>query len=487
MILAAYSRRLFLRQASAAAAASMLSGCLPKAARWGSDPSSNRPNILFIAVDDLRTQLGCYGRRQVLSPNIDRLASEGVLFNRAYCQVPVCGASRASLLTGIRPDFSLRRFTNANTRADADVPHAVTLPQHFKENGYYTISNGKVFHYMQDSPQSWSRSPYRVYDYDTDGAGDWGKHHFDKIWLAPESKNHISAQGRGPFSEAAEVPDDAYEDGQVANKTISDLRSLKNRNRPFFLACGFSRPHLPFNVPKKYYDLYDPAALELAPNRFAIADKPRQCTNSSEIRAYSQIEGWPEDESFHRRALHGYFACVSYIDALIGRLLNELKALDLDRHTIVVLWGDHGWHLGEHNFWGKHNTLNNALQVPLIVRAPGLRQGATANALVEFVDLYPTLCELTNLPRPASHTLDGQSVVPLLKDPALPWKEAVFSQWQSGSAVKTDRYLYTEWTSGSRMLFDHAADPDENINLANDPSCEPIVTRHRDLLKNQGV
>ncbi|MCE5186207.1 MAG: sulfatase [Planctomycetaceae bacterium] len=477
-----YSRRRFLGQASAFAAGSLLWGCMSRRALPGGQ--TLRPNVLFIAVDDLRTQLGCYGHEQTLSPNIDRLAAQGVVFGRAYCQVPVCGASRASLLTGIRPDFAARRFTNANSRADADVPGAVTLPRHFRDHGFHTISNGKIFHFVQDSPQSWSEPPWRVYDYDTDGAGDWGAHNFDKIWLAPGSRNHRSAQGRGPFCEAADVPDDAYEDGKVADKTINDLRRLKRQDAPFFLACGFSRPHLPFNAPKRYYDLYDPGRIELATNRFAIADKPRQCTNSSEIRAYSGIEGWPEEPAFHGRALHGYYACVSYIDALVGRILNELKTLRLDQNTIVVLWGDHGWHLGEHNFWGKHNTLNNALQVPLIVRAPGLGQGGVANGLVEFVDLYPTLCELAHLPVPPSHTLAGQSFAALLTNPSQGWKEAVFSEWQSGRAVKTDRFLYTEWKDGGRMLFDHKADPGENRNIADDLRYQQVIARHSELLNH---
>lgn len=480
-----FSRRRFLRHASTLVAGSLLSGCLPISRRSVLPPhSSQQPNILFVAVDDLRTQLGCYGRSQVISPNIDRLAAGGTVFERAYCQVPVCGASRASLLTGIRPDHAAGRFTHAGSRADQDAPEAAPLGRHFLQHGYETISNGKIFHYVQDSADSWSCPPWRVYDYDTDGHGDWAAFHFDKIWLNTESQNHISQKGRGPWYEAADVPDDAYEDGRMAEKTIRDLRRLAGGDRPFFLACGFSRPHLPFNAPQKYYDLYDPQELELADNRFPIANKPPECGNSGEIKAYSRIDGWPADESFHRRALHAYYACVSYIDALIGRILEELKVLRLDRNTIVVLWGDHGWHLGEHNFWGKHNTLNNALQVPLIIRAPGQRSGTSTRALVEFVDIYPSLCELANLPLPAGHTLDGQSFVPLLSRPDQPWKEAAYSEWGTGRSVKTDRYLYTEWAGGSGMLFDHAADPDENINIAYEDRYRSVVDYHRTLLKN---
>jgi len=475
------SRRQFLRNCSLAFTAPLLGGCLSSQAPGTQDASKKTPNILFIAVDDLRTELGCYGRQQVKSPHIDRLASEGVVFSRTYCQVPVCGASRASLMTGIRPDHGAGRFTHAGTRADRDVPAAINLAKHFRNHGYETVSNGKIFHYVQDSADSWTQPPFRVYDYDTDGHGDWGAHFFDQIWLDPQSRKHISAKGRGPWYEAADVPDDAYEDGKTAAKTIGDLRRLAQQDRPFFLACGFSRPHLPFNAPKKYFDLYDENKIELAGNRFKIAGKPPECTNSAEIRAYSQIDGWPADETFHRKARRAYYACVSYVDSLVGSILNELKTLGLDENTVILLWGDHGWHLGEHNFWGKHNTLNNALQVPLIVRVPGQKPALKTNALVEFVDIYPTLCELANLPHP-SHPLDGQSFLPLLSDPDRPWKKAVYSEWTTGRAVKTDRYLYTEWKSGSRMLFDHVLDPDENTNVASDPQYRTVIEDHRALL-----
>jgi iduronate 2-sulfatase len=478
-------RRQFLKNASLTMLTPLLGGCLNLQPNGSLPPNAiKQPNILFLAVDDLRTELGCYGRRQVISPNIDRLASEGILFSRAYCQVPVCGASRASLMTGIRPDYAQGRFTSSGSRADRDAPWAVSLAKHFKLHGYETLSNGKIFHYMQDSADSWTQPPFRVYDYDTDGQGDWAAHFFNRIWLDPESSNHISAKGRGPWYESAEVPDDAYEDGKTTAKTIKDLRRLAAKQRPFFLACGFSRPHLPFNAPAKYFDLYEENNLELAINRYPITNKPAECANSGEIRAYSRIEGWPGCERFHRKARHAYYACVSYVDSLIGSILNEIKALDLDRNTIIVLWGDHGWHLGEHNFWGKHNTLNNALQVPLIVRLPGQQKGLKTDALVELVDLYPTLCELAGLPHPAQ-TLDGQSFRPLLSNPGQPWKQAAYSEWITGRAVKTDRYLYTEWKSGSRMLFDHVADPDENNNLAEDPAYHSVVESHHALVNNR--
>ncbi len=444
----------------------------------------SKPNILFIAVDDLRIQLGCYGHTQTLSPRIDQLAADGILFERAYCQVPVCGASRASILTGIRPDHSRGRFTAAGSRADQDAPQATTLPAHFKAHGYHTLGNGKIYHFVADSANGWSETPWRPYDYDTDGNGDWAAYNFDKLWLDPASKQYVGSNGRGPYFECPDVPDDAYEDGKIAMKTIQDLRRLRAMDKPFFLACGFSRPHLPFNAPKKYYDRYDPEAIDLADNRYAPLNKPSGCTNSTEIKQYTKIEGWPNQDAFHRQARHAYYACVTYVDTMIGRILDELKSLGLDQNTIVVLWGDHGWHLGEHNFWGKHNTLNNALQVPLLIRAPGFRGPLRTHSLVEFVDVYPTLCALTGLPGPDSHTLAGESLVPLMQNPLQSGKPAAYSEWGTGRAVKTDRYLYTEWSNGSKMLYDHQIDPDENNNVAGQPENSSVVAELSSLLQN---
>jgi iduronate 2-sulfatase len=449
----------------------------------GQSPSPPRKNVLMIVVDDLRPQLGAYGHAETLTPQMDRLAADGVVFRRAYCQVPVCGASRASLMTGIRPDFtdpitSNGRFYGAGSRADREAPSAITLPRHFKNHGYYTLSNGKVFHVLQDSQSAWSEAP-------------WWPHYgsltedFDHVWLDPDSRNHINPNtGRGPYFEIADVPDDAYPDGKIAMKSIADLRRLKGTNQPFFLACGFLRPHLPFNAPKRYYDLYDLAGVQIADNRFMPTNAPGALNNSSEIGGYGKVAGrWPCDMDFHREARRAYYASVSYIDALIGLLVDELKALELYDSTLIVIWGDHGWHLGEHNFWGKHNTLNNALHSPLIVRAPGSPGGVQTSALVEFVDVYPSLCDLAGLPYPAKQ-LHGTSFVPLMLEPNRQWKEAVFSEWHVGKAraVKTDRYLYTEFGNGARMLFDHEADPQENNNIAGLPENAPVVAHLSGLI-----
>lgn len=478
-----YTRRQFLQQTVAAGVVSLLPGCLCKNKPVWTNPAGaspiSHPNILFISVDDLRTQLGCYGHSSMICPHIDQIASEGILFERAYCQMPACGPSRASVLTGLRP--SRNRFKD--WRADQGAPGAATLCHHFKSHGYQVIGNGKIYHANGDSPDGWSRPSWRVYDYDTHGLGDWGAVHFDKIWLVPESKNHRSQLGRGPYREAADVQEEAYEDGQVLRKSIEDLRQLSKSRTPFFLACGFHRPHLPFNAPKRYYNLYDPSEIALADNRRGIVSKPPECRNSEEIKNYSQIDGWPDSPVFHRNARHAYYACVSYVDALIGLLMAELKALHLEDDTIVVLWGDHGWLLGEHNFWGKHNTLHETLRVPLIMKIPGYPPNLRTRALVELTDLYPTLCALAGLPQPNSHQLDGRSLVPVLKNPDQPWKESVFSEWGTGRAVKTDRYLYTEWSNGSKMLFDHYEDPFENVNIAGESEHAELIRELSVLLK----
>jgi len=443
-------------------------------------------NILLIIVDDLRPELGCYGNEQMVTPNIDRLAAAGTVFDRAYCNVPVCMPSRVSLLTSLRADRTMQRTERLGREF-------ITLPKLLKDRGYTTVSNGKVFHFIEDRAEDWSEPPWRsvpIYH----GEMPWATYNTYGLWQNPESGELINPEtGFGPFFDSADVPDDAYQDGKVADKTIADLQRLAEAEEPFFLACGFWRPHLPFNAPKKYWDLYDPAQLTMAANRFPPSNLPELCQNSVEMFEYAGIEGFPEAEAFHRQALHGYYASVSYVDAQVGRVLAALNANGLDDNTIVVLIGDHGWHLGEHNFWGKHNTLQNALHSPLIVRAPGHPGGNHSSALVEYLDVYPTLVELTGLPVPDQ--VEGRSFAPLLDQPATPWKDALFFFWNDRKyengrmvklvdalAIKTDRFLYTEWHDEGevidRMLFDHENDPQENVNIADDPEMQSTV---RDL------
>ena len=295
---------------------------------------------------------------------------------------------------------------------------------------------------------------------------------------------------RGPAFESADVPDNAYFDGMIADKGISDLGQLKDLDKPFFLALGFLKPHLPFNAPKKYWDMYEREEIDLADNPFRPKGAPDAALhNWGELRAYHGIppEG-PLPESIARTLVHGYYACVSYTDAQIGRVLAELEDLGLKDNTIVVLWGDHGWNLGEHGLWCKHCNFETSLHSPLIVRVPGAKAGARTNALTEYVDIYPSLCELCELPLPRH--LHGKSFVPLLKDPNLPWKTAVFSRYYAGDSVKTDRYRYTQWRGRdgrvyARMLYDHSVDLVENVNISELPQNRGLVRKLAKMIQGQ--
>lgn len=441
--------------------------CMP------SSGQQRQPNFLFIIVDDLRPQLGIYGHPDVKSPNIDRLASEGLLFNRAYCNAPVCGASRASIFTGLRPLWPAR-FTSFNTRMDKDSPDAVTLQELFRSYGYTTVSNGKVFHQNTDREGAWSEAPWRPHTLTAKIEA------VSSQWVAPSSRNYVNGtSGSGPYFECADVPDTAYFDGQVAAKTVQDIKRLAAATNPFFLAVGFIRPHLPFNAPKKYFDLY--GKVEVANNRFTPLGLPKESGGSGEILTYARINQYNSDD-FHQAAKRAYYACVSYVDAQVGKVLNALKETGEAAQTVVVLIGDHGWHLGEHNLWGKHNVLENVLRVPLIVKINGI-PSKQIDRVVELVDLYPTLCKLANVNLPAG--IQGRNMLPLITEKDPQWEDVAFADWKSARQMTTDRYSFTEWvgekSKGVYMLFDHKEDPGENRNLAGDPASREIA----DLLKKR--
>tara|TARA_B100000676_G_scaffold248798_1_gene252645 strand:+ start:1113 stop:2495 length:1383 start_codon:yes stop_codon:yes gene_type:complete len=437
---------------------------------WALSPAGAKPNILFIAVDDLRPELGCYGGKQVQSPHIDKLAARGTTFHRAYCQVAVCGASRASLMTGLRPTW--KRFLKYDTFAEKDAPDAMTLPGELRKNGYHCLSNGKIFHHKNDTAtRSWSEDPWKP---DMGGAS----------FIDPKSKSMIGGRKkRGPVLEGPQVPDNAYPDGQIADKTIADLKRMKKQGKPFFIACGFIKPHLPFYAPKKYWDLYDPADLELADNRTLPRHAPSSLKGSGEVHNYHDRGMKYNSDEWHRACLHGYYACVSYVDAQVGRLMKTLDQLKLSKDTIVILWGDHGWHLGEHNFWGKHNVMHLSTRSPLIVSAPGFKPGQTCDRLVEFVDVYPTLMELAGL-KTANDGLQGTSFKPLLEKPGLAWKKAAFSKYGPAVSLVTNRYNYAEFKNGEKMLFDLNSDPDENVNLSTSPKQKENLKRLGRILKD---
>jgi len=448
--------------------------------------AASKLNVLFLVVDDLRCELGCYGRGHVVSPHVDALAADGLLLERAYCQQTICAPSRASVLTGCRPDTT--GILDLKTPVRSAMPDVRTLPEHFLRSGYETVSVGKVYHHADDDLQGWSSEPFR-------SAGDWkGRGYLtDEAIEAVERYNAQAAQrgwdrrGLGPAFEAADVPDDAYQDGKDAAAAVARLRHLAGLGRPFFLAVGFHKPHLPFNAPRRYWDLYDPQALPAAENPFPPRDvTPFSLTDFGELRGYTDMpEDGPVPAELARRLVHGYCACVSYVDAQVGRVLAELDRLRLRDRTAVVLWGDHGWKLGEHGSWCKHTNFEIDARAPLIVRAPGAAGGRRSEALVEFVDIYPTLCELCELPLPRH--LEGRSLVPLLSDPQRPWKQAAFSQYPRGGvmgyAMRTGRYRYVEWRDGAtgelkdRELYDHQSDPQENVNAASRPENAEAVRR----------
>jgi arylsulfatase A-like enzyme len=453
-------------------------------------------NVLFIAADDLRPELGCYGVSQIQTPAIDRLAERGVLFQNAYCQSAICAPSRASLLTGLRPDLS--GVNDLVTSVREKNPDIVTLPQLFKNHGYNTVSIGKVYHNSPRTrdPKSWSEKEW------SPKGGGAGRGYLapDNIRLA-EAGNGIAA----PY-EMADVEDTAYSDGKKAAYAIQWLKQYGNQ-KPFFLAVGFDRPHLPFNAPKKYWDLYDSARIALPEEVYAGVtnngiDKslprfPDFGNSWGEITQYSGIDKKrPIDPVMAKMLKWGYYASTSYMDAQVGCLLQALQDEGLADNTIVVLWGDHGYKLGEYGGWAKHTNLEIDTRSPLIIYVPkGKGNGKKANGLVEFIDIYPTLAELAGLPVP-SH-VQGKSLVPVLHHPETSIKEAAFSQftdWNKvfkGYSVRTPAYRYTAWFSlkgqdSGRLvgqeLYAHPKDKQERINLAASRKHKKTVEQLREMV-----
>ncbi len=458
-----------------------------------------KSNILFIAVDDLRCDLGSYGARHVKSPNLDRLAASGVMFSRAYCQQAVCNPSRVSVMTGLRPDTT--RVWDLVTNMRSTIPEVVTLPQHFRRHGYRAVAFGKIFHNTFPDARSWDeppRNPPGVVRYSAANLQRLAEY---KEKMKAEGKSEAAiTRMRGPATEMQEQPDDMNFDGRQTVEAVIKMGELAKAGGPFFLAVGYIRPHLPFITPKKYWDLYDRAKLPLATNPFLPRDMPpvaygdRSLGGFYELRDYldyadapSPFDG-PLTEEQQRELRHGYYASVSFIDAQVGRLLEALEILGLARNTIVVLWSDHGWKLGEHGGWAKQTNFEIDTRVPLIVRAPGAAgNGQTCRALVELVDLYPTLCDLAAVPVPT--TLEGRSLAPLLADPTRTFKDAAFSQFPRrheardfmGYAVRMERHRYVEWVDQAtaetvaRELYDLAKDPEENANVAAQPEQSAAV------------
>lgn len=452
----------------------------------------------MIAVDDLRPMLGCYGVSVVRSPNIDRLAASGIVFERAYCQHASCAPSRSSLLSGARP--ATNGVHGNATALDKAMPGVLTLPRHFRNHGYETISLGKIYHHPTDDLKGWSVPPRAE-------SGAWA----GRGYLAAASRAVLTDSDdpvpseigdahpddprkgrRGPAFEQAEVPDSAYPDGVTLELALRELERVKNK--PFFLGVGFLRPHLPFNAPKRYWDLYAPDRLPLPSRSMWPEGTPSLAMSSSqELRSYVGIprEG-PVDPGTMRSLIQGYCASVSYVDALIGRLLKRLDDLGLRDNTAIALWGDHGWKLGDYGAWSKGTAFEIDARAPLIISDPGMvRRGVSTQGLVELVDLYPTLAELCGLPVP-DHC-EGSSMAPLLREPGRRWKRAAFTESPrqrgvKGESLRTAKWRYTEWIRMQdgevldRELYDHSAGPIASANLASHSAQREVVSELSALL-----
>lgn len=463
-------------------------------------------NVLFISIDDLRPLLGCYGHPEVSSPNIDRLASEGALFTQTHCQAAACAPSRVSLMSGLRPTTSGAYYF---VPMREKVPEVLSLPEHFRENGYRTLSFGKIYHHgLRDDDRAWSEHP-------------WMPHGQIKGYMAPDShamQQQLALEAgepenwlnwNGPATEMADLPEETYPEAKLVDRAIETLENIGEEN--FFLGVGFIRPHLPFSAPKKYWDLYERDAIDLAENRAPIENATDYTIPIwRELRQYTEAPSRgnpspPVSNAMARKLIHGYRACVSFVDNQVGRLLDTLEAQGLAENTVVILWGDHGFHLGEHDYFAKATNLDVATRCPMILRTPDQQQrGLRIDALTELVDIYPTLCEAAGLETPPH--VEGLSVLPLLETPEQPWKKGVYTQYPRwprldksgnvplppdgvmGYTVRSAEYRYVEWIRQedeavlARELYDYATDPLEEVNVAGQDGYADVEARLSQLL-----
>ena len=445
-----------------------------------SQEQTKKQNILFISIDDFRPKISSYGETKMITPNIDKLASEGLQFNNAYTNIAVCGASRASLMTGIRP--SLNRFNDFSTRAHVDTPKVISLNQIFKDNGYETISYGKIYHHSDDFQQHWSEKD---------------KGQIQSDFQDPKSIERVNNAEKGEYGnknltyEYPDVDDYAYNDGKITKKAVNKLKLLKETNQPFFMAVGYVSPHLPFIQPKKYWDMYDHDSIQLADNSYQPENSPfiaiEAQHNSAELRKnYLDIPAQGKlDDDLARNLIHGYYASVSYMDALIGELIKELDDLGLRDNTTIILWSDHGYFLGEHGFWCKHSTFHEAVKIPFIMSSPGYAKNQITDSFTELVDVYPTLCELANITPPTY--IHGKSLTPVLKNPSIQLKDEIYTRYKQGEAVIDANYSYTEFYRGKtyvgNMMYDMKTDLKQNIDISKTPANAKLVKMYRQKLK----
>jgi iduronate 2-sulfatase len=459
------SRRTFLLTASAAPAILK--------ARF------RRPNVLFIVSDDLNTALGCYGNSVVKSPYLDRLAARSVLFERAYCQFPLCAPSRASFLSGRRPARTGVWTLSIPTRKYME--DVVMLPELFRKSGYQTVNFGKVFHGTAPhlDPRSWDISEPGVSDKES-----W-RAHIVEGHAMPKPRNHSMEWAR------VDLSDDAIGDADVAKRTIEYLRGSNRGEKPFFLGVGFHRPHAPYVAPSRYFDLYSTETIPLPriPEGHVESILP-----AAWYELADQVPLTPEQT---RAYIAAYYACVSFMDAQVGRILAALDECHLAENTVIVLFGDQGYHLGEHGMWHKMTLFEESARVPLLIYAPGMAQGKRCRGLVELIDLYPTLTDVCGLVAPDG--LEGRSLVPQLRDPSKPARKAVYTSVNRhedrsrqtnaftyfGHSVRTERWRYTEWDEGRKgfELYDEANDPGEFVNLAGDPKYAAVKEELKRVLQ----
>ncbi|MFP6618575.1 MAG: sulfatase [Pirellulaceae bacterium] len=465
----------------------LISLLLPATAAPQFGQAAARPNVLLILVDDLKPALGCYGDATARTPQIDALAARGMRFNLAYCNQAVCAPSRFTLMLGSHSTST--GLYGLGSQLRQVVPGAVTMPQYFSRHGYRTESLGKVFHIghgNRGDPPSFSVPHFqdKVIEYLDPASTDGGKLTREEALFTNQKLGQIRSLPRGAAFESPVAKDTDYADGRVAAETILRLRAARDRRQqdgiPFFITVGFVRPHLPFSAPKQYWDLHDPARLPMPINEKAPHGAPAVAVKQGgEIKAYKPVPVAGDiSDSLKRKLIHGYYASTSFVDTQIGKVLQELKRLELNDNTIIVLWGDHGFHLGDLGIWTKHTNYEQANRIPILVIAPGVTQpGKSTNQLAETVDIFPTLAELAGLPAPRGpQSIDGISLVPVLKDATARVRDHAFHAYPRktlGRAIRTERYRLVEWRNPGQPpgtaqyeLYDYQQDPHETRNHA---------------------